>query len=142
MSVGRFPLAALLRLRVIQQEQAAGALAAASAELEACADRLRGAKAALKAHQLAGGRPSAWTASLSERDALELAATRAGNAHEDAGHRVQLATAVWREARTRARALEHLEAKHQQARRRQDLAQSQQLVDESASRPREVVQAP
>ena len=142
MSVGRFPLSALLRLRTMEQDQAAGALAAATAELANRANAVQASHAALVGHQLSGGHPSAWAASLAERDALELAVTRTVGAHEEAGRAVETATSGWRAARVRARALEKLEGKHLQAQRRQAWKASQQLVDEAASRPRAAAQAP
>jgi flagellar FliJ protein len=130
-----FRLASLLRLRTLQEERAAGALAGAPGATRAAEATRRDAGRAVVEHAL----PTHvdlqhWQAGIAARAALGgLAAEatvllgEATAAQDDAGRR-------WSEARSRSVALEKLEARHSQAVRREEDRAEQLVLDEIGSR--------
>ena len=136
-----FSLAKVLRVRRIQEEQAAGRLAAARASAAAAAAKEAGATHALASRCARGGLQSA--ASF-----LAWAETRtlAGEALADARIEVQAADeeveargADWSSAATRVSALEHLDERGREAhaveRRRDETKTSDDIVMTRWERP-------
>jgi flagellar FliJ protein len=128
-----FPLAGLLRLRHLQQDEAAGALASANARLDGTSVQQNRARSALGAtrvdvssteslYALAAGRASMRStlsdlASLSERQRIEA----------------EQATEAYSAAKSQAVRIEKLEAKHSEAATTEDLRVEQSVIDELAS---------
>jgi flagellar FliJ protein len=128
-----FRLAGLLRLRQVQQEQAASDLASANARAHANAMQQNRARAALGGvsaeptssvvlYAIAAARSSS-RSMLAELEAVEFR-TRA---------QVDEAAASYAEARTRSLGLEKLEARHAATEADADLAAQQAAVDEISS---------
>lgn len=128
-----FPLAGLLRLRHLQQEQAAAELAAANARLRAASARRSRAREALElstssVHDTAtlGALAAARASSRSMLADLDVLRGRyeaeAAEAERDYGA-----------ARLTARPLEKLEAKHDEAVRADELRAEQSTLDELAA---------
>lgn len=108
-----FRLASLLRLRRLQEDQAAIELAKAAAE------RLRASERAERHHRdLAGHRTpgitsaAGWTASVAARAALSAASRQAAAEAATAADRADAATSTWQDARRDTAALERLEERH------------------------------
>jgi flagellar FliJ protein len=128
-----FPLAGLLRLRHLQQDEAAGALASANARLDVTSVQQNRARSALGAtrvdvssteslYALAAGRASMRSTlsdleSLSERQRIEA----------------ERATEAYSAAKSQAVRIEKLEAKHSEAATTEDLRVEQSVIDELAS---------
>jgi flagellar FliJ protein len=128
-----FPLAGLLRLRHLQQDEAAGALASANARLDGTSVQQNRARSALGAsrvdvssteslYALAAGRASMRSTlsdleSLSERQRIEA----------------EQATEAYSAAKSQAVRVEKLEAKHSEAATTEDLRVEQAVIDELAS---------
>lgn len=128
-----FPLAGLLRLRRLQQDQAAGELAAANARLRegrVRRDRARNALGGTSAdatsvealHALAAARAST-RSMLADLDAL-------GRTHETG---VQQAQSAFDAARASAVGLEKLAARHAEEVAREEQHDEQIVIDEIAS---------
>jgi flagellar FliJ protein len=128
-----FRLAGLLRLRQVQQEQAASDLASANARARASTLQRGRARAALGGvttevtssvvlYAIAAARSSS-RSMLAELDAVDFR-TRA---------EVEEAAAAYAEARTRSLGLEKLEARHIQTEGEADVAAQQAAVDEISS---------
>jgi flagellar FliJ protein len=133
--VNRKRLASLLRLRRLQQDQAAGRLAAAASAADTAAaatstrvDALAGAAAPLEAEG------PAWMAALAARAALGSALVEARQLEVLAVERRGEAHTAWLEARRRSRAVELLD---ERAAAEESLAEQraeQIVLDEHASR--------
>jgi len=128
-----FPLAGLLRLRQLQQDQAAGELSAANARLREGRVRRDRARSALGAtsvdatsvealHALAAARAST-RSMLADLDAL--------GRHHEAG--VQQAQAAFDAARASAVGLEKLATRHAEETAREEQRDEQLVIDEIAS---------
>jgi flagellar protein FliJ len=128
-----FPLAGLLRLRHLQQDEAAGALASANARLDGTSIQQNRARSALGAtrvdvssteslYALAAGRAS-MRSTLADLDALSR------QQRNDADE----ATDSYSAAKSRAVRIEKLEAKHVEAVTTEDLRAEQSVIDELAS---------
>ncbi|GEO34479.1 flagellar FliJ family protein [Cellulomonas aerilata] len=130
-----FRLAGLLRLRELQEDQAAARLAASHAALRAAEQRRRDTLASLVGHtvpETAGSRE--WRLALTGRAALAHLVADAGVAVADAGYRVGEDTADWSAARGRSVGLEKLRDKHREAVAVEDGRAEQIALDEIASR--------
>lgn len=130
MSKRSFRLAAVLRIRRAQEQQAAGALARAGALLEQADEQAAGARAAHATHNLSSGEGKAFLASVAARAALNVAAQDAEVERELAQRGVDSATDEWRAARRTTRSLEHLQTKHDEAARRADARREQKTLDD------------
>jgi flagellar FliJ protein len=128
-----FPLAGLLRLRHLQQDQAAGDLAAANNRVQETGVRQERARTALGAtsaeatsvealYAVAAARASA-RGMLADLDAL-------GRRHESTAAEAQ---ALFDAARARALSLEKLQHRHAQSVHTQELRDEQIILDEIAS---------
>jgi flagellar FliJ protein len=111
--VSPFRLAALLRLRQRQQDDAAGDLARANAASRDAQELSRRYRQALSGHRMPEeGGALAWTAAAAARVALSTATIDSAEHAERAAAEAGQATDVWRSARMRTKALEHLEDRH------------------------------
>jgi flagellar FliJ protein len=130
-----FRLAGLLRLRELQEDQAAAQLAASNAALRAAEQHRHDLRTTLLGHTLpehADARD--WRLSLTGRAALSHLVADAGVAVADAGYRVEADTADWSAARGRSVGLEKLREKHREALAVEDGRAEQLSLDEIASR--------
>jgi flagellar FliJ protein len=133
--VNRKRLASLLRLRRLQEDQAAGGLASAAAEVDAASaatsarvDALAGAAAPLEADG------PAWMAALAARAALGSALVEARQLETLAVERRSEAHALWVEARRRTRAVELLDERAAASEVLEAQRAEQIVLDEHASR--------
>jgi flagellar protein FliJ len=129
----QFSLAGLLRLRHLQQDEAAGQLASANARLDATSVQRNRARAALGAtrseasstetlYAMAAGRAS-MRSTLADLDSMLT------QQHAEAVE----ANDAFSSARAKAVALEKLEAKHTQTVMLEELRAEQNVIDEIAS---------
>jgi flagellar FliJ protein len=128
-----FSLAGLLRLRQIQQDQAAGDLAAANARYRESSARQRQATIALGATETEVENVSVLYAVAAARAAsrgmlAELEALRA-----ERGEHLAEASAAYTAAKARSVGLEKLEARHDETVATGDLAAEQGVLDEISS---------
>lgn len=136
-----FRLAGLLRLRRLQEDQAAAELARTHAERRAAAHR-RDETAQL----LAGtsfpvhGDELVWRAAVAGRASLAGLTTEATAALAAVESRVDQATGEWSAARTRATTLSKLEERHEVLVRAEEEAAEQLVLDEAASRRHQAAQ--
>jgi flagellar FliJ protein len=130
-----FPLAGLLRLRALAEEQAASELARARREQASAERRARDTAERLSGSTVppAGDR-LAWHAAVAGRVALGALLverrTEVVGAQEVADDRAQ----TWTDARQQVRALERLEERHDEAERAEEARLEQLALDEVASR--------
>ncbi len=129
-----FRLAGLLRLRKLQEDQAAAVLATANARLRACEAHRAGRSAALAHHTLPDGDPRAFAAGTAARASLGglLVEARAGVV--TSRDRVTVDTSAWSAARSLSVGLEKLEDKHRIVVNHEDDRLEQIVLDEIASR--------
>lgn len=140
----KFPLQGLLRARVLQEEQAAAALATANyarsqAETAvAHARRQLGGLSFAEASPQAGamGRDAAvsWSATVAARAASIARVQDLSQAVDHANSEAQEATDAWKEARRHAAAIGKLGEQHQKAVAIEDLRDEQRVLDEAAIR--------
>ena len=126
----RFPLAAVLRVRTVQQDLAAADVArsrAAAAQADAVAHSLA---AALQSHERPGSAGSVWSAASAVGLALaadaEQADLRARAAHQD----VAASLARWADARADRRGVERLSERHTALVAAADARAEQRALDE------------
>lgn len=130
-----FPLANLLRLRQLQEEQAAADLARANAERaraearrQETADMLAGAAMPTDAD------PLTWRAAVAARASLGSLTTEAVAALEARRVAAEGATTDWSAARRDSRALEILADRHEVEQRKEDERVEQLALDETSLR--------
>jgi flagellar FliJ protein len=128
-----FRLAGLLRLRQVQQEQAASDLASANARARENTERQNRARALL-----GGGDTEPTSASVLYAISAARASSRSMLAELQAVEAVDrvavaAATAAYTAARSRSLGLEKLEARHAETENAVDLAAEQAVVDEIAT---------
>ncbi|MCL3860860.1 flagellar export protein FliJ [Actinotalea sp. K2] len=130
-----FRLGGLLRLRKMQEDEAAAEVARAYATHKDAADRrqqtaelLHGAALPLRGDDLT------WQAAIAGRAALRTMLHDSLTAVEVAQTRVDQASAHWADARTRAATLGKLEERHDQEVRVEADRAEQVVLDEAASR--------
>lgn len=129
------PLAGLLRLRALAEDRAAGELAAARRE-----QRLAAERAARTADALGAWRPpheadhAAWQAAVAARVALSSLLHEQAHVVAGADEVVDLRQADWTAARTRTRAVERLQEKHDAAVATEEGRAEQLALDEIAAR--------
>jgi flagellar FliJ protein len=130
----RFPLAAVLRVRKVQEDKAAAAVAAARAELALAMEH----EHELEIRLDGGVAPESttyvdWIATTSARLSLahDVAAARTARREREAG--VAGALDQWAAARAAARGVERLAERHAEAVRLEDERAEQRELDERAS---------
>ena len=130
-----YRLAGLLRLRKLQEDQAAADLAAAHAARRAALARQSLSDDALAGH---GFDPlaevGAWRSSVAIRASLRSLAVESAAASSLAATEVDQREMAWADARRRAVPLEKLAERHEEAEMIEDLRQEQIVLDEIASR--------
>lgn len=133
----RFRLAGLLRLRRLQEDQVAAALARANADEQAARRRVERAQESVASSTLpASASAATYQAAVAGRAALVGLAQESRIAALDAVQRVHDVQADWADARRRTRVLDKLAERHADVVRREDLADEQKVLDESAARIR------
>lgn len=130
-----FPLAGLLRLRALAEEQAASELALARREQAAAERRARETSERLSGATMpAVGDRLAWHAAVAGRVALGALLverrTEAAGAEAVTDERAQ----TWTDARQHVRALERLEERHDETERAEEARAEQRVLDEVAGR--------
>ncbi|WP_159807562.1 flagellar FliJ family protein [Cellulomonas citrea] len=131
----KFGLAGLLRVRSIQEDRAAGALAAAHRTEQTARERAAATARALGAQVTAPvADPATWQAAVAARAALsglllEREADEVAAAQVTAERTVQ-----WSAARQATRSVERLAERHAQTVRVEDERAEQKVLDEVASR--------
>ncbi|WNB85241.1 flagellar FliJ family protein [Cellulomonas sp. ATA003] len=132
-----FRLAGLLRLRTMQEEQAAARLAAANGALRVAEQRRTATLGSLAGHAMPPtGDAGAWSVAVAGRSALRhLLADAAVDVHH-AGEEVGAHTAQWSAARSRSVGLEKLQDQHRAAVAADDARAEQIALDEVAARTR------
>jgi len=130
-----FRLAALLRVRKLQQDAAAGRAGAAAAQARTAEAAVEHRRTALASSGLPeGGDELVWRATVAGRAALSsLLTTSRALAEERARDAVQ-AQAEWAGARREVRPLERLLERHREVEAAEELRAEQVLLDEHASR--------
>lgn len=130
-----FPLAGLLRLRHLQEDQAAAELARANADRRRAEKRRRETENMLAGTVLPEhGDELAWQAAIAGRAAMTGLVGEATAALAEAGTRADDATADWSAARTRATTLDKLFDRHVLVVRAEELHAEQLVLDEAATR--------
>jgi flagellar FliJ protein len=131
----RFRLGGLLRLRRLQEEQAAAELARAHAVKRSAEKRRQDTEDMLAGTMLPHRSDElSWRAAIAGRAALTGLAGEAAIAVDLAAGRVGTATGEWSGARTRATTLSKLEERHDQTVRAEESRAEQVVLDEVASR--------
>ena len=130
-----YRLAGLLRLRKLQEDQAASDLAVANGARRAALARQDEAVQELAGH---GFSPvtdvGAWRSAIASRVALRGLMLEASAGAELAATEVDQRELAWADARRRAVPLEKLAERHDEAEMVEDLRQEQIVLDEIASR--------
>jgi len=130
-----FPLAALLRLRRLREDDAAAALAGANAEAAQASGRASATRDALAVAQVPDrGDELALRVALASRAALSGLLVEHDAEAEHATDRARERAAGWTAARRDTRALELLEEKHAREARVDELRAEQTVLDEIAGR--------
>ena len=130
-----FRLAGLLRLRALQEDQAAGVLAVSNVALRTAERRRHSTLATLAGHTLpAAADAGAWRTSVAARGTLRHLLADAAIEVRDAGERVRADTALWSAARSRSVALEKLQERHRTLVSLEDERSEQLALDEVAAR--------
>lgn len=135
MSQRRFRLAGLLRLRKLQEEQAAAELGRAIGTRERALARAEKARRELGGHSVPEAVDVAtWRAVVAARSALHQNVVMATAVVTTAEHDVTEREDAWQETRVRMVPLEKLAEKHEQRVTAEDLRAEQIVLDEAASR--------
>lgn len=129
-----FRLAGLLRLRKLQEDQAAARLAASNVALRSAEALRHGTQAALAGHTMPDGDHLAWAVAVAARAAYGGLLTEVTALADGARERVRTDTSGWSAARSRSVGLEKLEDKHRLVVQHEDDRLEQLVLDEIASR--------
>ncbi len=130
-----FPLAGLLRLRALAEEQAAAELALARREQAAAERRARDTAERLSGSTMpAVGDRLAWHAAVAGRSALGALLIERRTEVVVAESAADECAQTWTDARQRVRALERLEERHDEAERAEEARTEQLVLDEVAGR--------
>lgn len=130
-----YRLAGLLRLRKLQEDQAASDLAVANAARRAALDLQAVAQGELAHHGFDPvSETGAWRSAIASRVALRGLVREAAAASELAATEVDQREMAWADARRRAVPLEKLAERHEESEKVEDLRQEQIVLDEIASR--------
>lgn len=130
-----FRLAGLMRLRKLQEDQAAAALAEAN-QLRRQAERRRAdTLSALSGSALpTQSDPQAWRASVAARAALNSLLVEASAASREAEAQVDVEQGRWSQAKARSTALEKLSERHDEQVAFEENRAEQYVLDEAAAR--------
>lgn len=135
MSGRRFRLAGLLRVRKLQEEQAAAELGRAIGTREQARARAENAGQQLSGHTTpANVELATWRAVLAARTALQQNVVLAKASLQSATETVTERETDWQKARVQAVPLEKLEEKHDERVAEEDLRAEQIVLDEAATR--------
>ena len=129
-----FRLAGLLRLRKLQEEQAAALLATSNYRLRSAVSSRDGRQLALSGHTLPDGDYRAFAAGVAARGTLGDLLVEATEVVGGARAQVVTDTADWSATRSRSVGLEKLEDKHRVLVDHEDDRLEQIVLDEIASR--------
>ncbi|MGN6242605.1 MAG: flagellar FliJ family protein [Motilibacteraceae bacterium] len=139
----KFPLAAVLRVRKVQEDKAAAAVAAARAELALAVQREQELEVRLDGGVAPGSATYVdWIATTSARLSLARDAAAARTARRDREAGVAEALDGWAAARAAARGVERLAERHEEAVRLEDERAEQRELDERATSRRPQVPGP
>lgn len=137
-----FRLAGLLRVRALQEEQAAARLAEANADKLRAIQRRAETERMLAVEGFMGDLdPAGWHAAVASRSALSVLSADAASAVAAAEEVVEERTDEWSEARTRTRTLDRLAQRHRDEVEAEDLRAEQAHLDEVAARARATAEA-
>lgn len=133
--MGAFRLSGLLRLRRMEEDQAAAELARTTVRRQRAALRAEHARRQLAGNDLSafGGDPSAFRAGIAARAALSAAVSDTKAAAESAREQEMRASERWTAARTRSKTLDKLEEKHEAVERAVAGHKEQVALDELAT---------
>lgn len=133
--MGAFRLSGLLRLRRMEEDQAAAELARTTVRRQRAALRAEHARRQLAGSDLSafGGDPYAFRAAIAARAALSAAVSDTQAAVESAREQELRASERWTEARTRSKTLDKLEEKHEAVERAVAGHKEQVALDELAT---------
>lgn len=132
-----FRLATLLRLRTMQEDQAAAELGRANGEAHAARRRVEATTRRLAEAGVPDGMTaSAWRAVAASRAALRRDVEAAGAVALAAAATVAERERQWQDARARTRPYERLEERHVEQTTAAELAAEQLALDEAAGRSR------
>jgi len=130
-----FRLAGLLRLRALQEEQAAAALALANADAGRAGEHHQETRNVMAGTVFPDhGNENTWRAAVADRAAMASLVGDAAIAVQVATRRSELAAAEWTAARTSVATLDKLEDRHDAVVRAEDERTEQLVLDEAASR--------
>lgn len=130
-----YRLAGLLRLRRLEEDQAAADLATANAARRAALVRQSRSDDALADHDFDPATDvGAWRSAVAIRASLRSLAVESAAASSMAATEVHQREMAWADARRRAVPLEKLAERHEEAEMIEDLRQEQIVLDEIASR--------
>ena len=130
-----FRLTGLLRLRTLQEEQAAAALARANADTARATERHRETRDVMAGTIFpAHADENVWRAAVADRAAMASLVTEAAVAAQVVARRSEIAAAEWLAARTTVATLDKLAERHEVQVRAEDERLEQLVLDEAASR--------
>ena len=130
-----FRLSGLLRLRRLQEEQAAAALAGANAETAHATEEHEAVRAVMSSTLFpTHGDPNEWQAAVADRAAMSAIVGEAAIAVQVTARRAEIAAAEWTAARTTVATLDKLADKHEVLVKAEDEHAEQLVLDEAASR--------
>jgi flagellar FliJ protein len=130
-----FRLSGLLRLRKLQEEQAAAVLARANADTARATERHREARNLMAGTFFpAHGDQHVWRAAVADRAAITSLASDAAVAVQVVARRAEIATAEWAAAKTTVATLDKLAERHEVLVKAEDEHAEQLVLDEAASR--------
>lgn len=130
-----FRLSGLLRLRRMEEDQAAAELARTTMRRQRAARRVEEALAQLTGHDLTpyGGDPNGFRAAIAARASLSAVVFDTRAAVESAHEQEQQATDRWSQARTQSKTLDKLEQRHVLAEIAEQGRTEQHALDELAT---------
>lgn len=130
-----FRLTGLLRLRKLQEEQAAAVLARANADTARATERHRETRNLMAGTFFpAHGDENVWRAAVADRAAMTSLVTEAAVAAQIVARRAEIAAAEWAAAKTTVATLDKLAERHEVLVKAGDEHAEQLVLDEAASR--------
>ncbi len=130
-----FRLGGLLRLRKLQEEQAAAVLARANADTGRAVERQHETRNLMAGHLFPDhGDQDVWRAAVADRAAMASLVTEAAIAVQVVARRSEIAAAEWAAAKTSVATLDKLAERHDVLVKAEDEHSEQLVLDEAASR--------
>ncbi|WP_372594390.1 flagellar FliJ family protein [Actinotalea sp.] len=130
-----FRLSGLLRLRRLQEEQAAAALSEANSRTAHAHEEHQAFRAVMSSTLFpTHGDPNEWRAAVADRAAMSAIVGEAAIAVQVTARRAEIAAAEWTAARTTVATLDKLADRHEVLVRAEDERAEQLVLDEAASR--------